>query len=1294
MIPPSTSELPAVAQFDPMAWITANPEYRKLLKKALSKDRISLAHSDPALALQLAAMFNELSTSATGTRLDTLKAYLTQTPITSEFTAKLALGKALGSTDRPIKKITINDVLSDSEKLHCTNAYPLFRINFTDNGSNAGHQFSRATRTLARAYAMHLLRYDARVCPLNKNAHIIDIGGNALHHLSSPYVHTCAPELEVIDPARHASQVYDAVHMNTIDLANDAAGSIIESNRIKLLNNDPLRICARRGEHCNITASGLLSLHSAYNIPPKVFCKAMLSHDCEKGVIVLHYSPEMLTENEGTLTSGMQWRRFISATTGTQYIEFFFTQRNDIQNGYLHEYDEYISYVTTFVQKVRFNTTRYVRGDAKIYHFTFQPHAVILDTIFIEVFRTAGGSEPSGPVFRVLATPQFDKKTVILSYRYNTVLQAKNLNYESLTKTPTALDHLSRVRLIIDTELYNKVYSFAINLKDNNFNLWTIHTALSSWDAQEIVDGQSRVHKSNRHSPEQRLQLACAIYVITYIDRYEATKMTSALTGHEEQIRALNNASGITRFLHNLVTPPTDADPWPKIATVENSCEIRIEDDGYIHSLFSKFTRLIASMFECPRTYQVMALHRQTSVITLRKYIDIVQTTRKKFINTVIDPAPQFDEDLIDAVWAAEAQHAPEPEAPVAIAPTVKFSDGIVHQCVQPMLPRDINAVPGHCVFATIVALGLDDSEFSEIRTELAMKCRQVYGQCQLTETLELPFEAATLEWPGTDIFPLIAATYGVTLCVHHGRKHLRFGQGEIVHCQYDASHVRPLFPATALRPLKHHFGLSDDPRDRFEEPCPDPGNHIVAEARRDQLWQLMRAPPEPEPEIDENGDEFVPVAVATAHANALRTHERLLADARASVYPLQFLSESVAPGAPRTGYACRSAYKTAEICHRYQITPTTVLSIGAPGGEIQYFTDRNVSCYGVSLLRTTDEIPAYETIDPGAQYLLGNDFTGDILNIDNVMHNTAVIRADHANGIDLVCCDAAQSRAEMPIDLDLNDRLFRAQALQTVSVLRARRGDTAGGNAYFKIFNTSTDTAVTTIIELSRCFARLEFPRLETTRPTSTERHVICLDFLGVDDETFTAAANINDFHGDVRAGMIRDYLIGIQATYDTEQLQWLATMCANYKLLSSRKSIRRAVPDQDTKALYVRILKRRDERPNVVGAKSTEPHPTAFFYQSTVQSVLGYASRRSREYIHCEPQQSALPAKIDYELYDRAIKANCDFNDTDDEIIRFVSLPVSEPTNNTTGDPPPRLTGGEGQIVARPPRPPDDQR
>nr|QIJ70145.1 polyprotein [Pimento virga-like virus] len=934
--------------------------------------------------------------------------------------------------------IYIKDLLPDADQLLLANLYSTFNLDFKLAHNSDSHAVARAHRKCAYNYLLQLLKLElsdlTRIKPTNGfDVAVKEIGGNPLLQLNNRLVsyHTCYPILSHDDSLRQAKFMSE---LKFADIKRFTPSKLKIYN--EMLNNSSVRICRKKSQNCNITSEKLLSLHSCYDMTLFELAESMVKAKASVMVGCFHFSPDMFIKNEGRLPyTKMRWRIYQCQRTGTKRINFFFESENgsiDMQNTYDHDFNVYISKVVQFREIIIDSNGSFGKTC-----FLFELLEVKGDTLFFRIHRNVNGTIPVCKVMRTFDIPLLKDKILIQTYQYHTVVPETT---DTIGKYFSKISELQPIRLIIPKELYNRVYSFGINLPEGKFTVANLLVAATTFNTRIIVSG-SGVRNPDSVEPETLVDFCYTIWILLYIKKYELSRLQKILIDSETDVRAEGKT---TTWLKNLIKKLT----VPKVIDLEKDIRLKLElpVDSTFDDFSLKFKNLFSNILSFSKRDYPIFVDSLPRFFTISEYLD-------EFVSNV----QRLDRGSSMPNWLEFIP--PEPEK------LYSFDDFVTCDCGLPLEPVE-NLGSGFCVFQSCVDAGLAPSiENCIFRLKNSPHLSSV--DCRL-KVQKLTFENLddSTNWPSQDIFCLIALEFDIKVCVHKSDCAFCFNDGQVYHFQLTDTHCEYLRMPTILPKIKEFtVALSEkDHEDKTEEYM----QHY------NKVFASMRASKTVNGEFSKN------------------SFKDSLNYARRATDRYSFLN--------RGDYINRSALKTIEMNLRYPEFSNidTVVSIGGPGGEVQYLCENTSAViYGITLMTSSRESEFDSSLFQHENFkiLVGSKLDGNILDKDNRESFSRDILTEHPEGVSHFFGDAAVGCDSNYLDWSLeyfkeNTDLVISEADLMSRVLRV------GGSGYLKICENSSVNSHILISWLFDNFEKVRIVKLMTSRPSSFERHLILSNF------------------------------------------------------------------------------------------------------------------------------------------------------------------------------------------------------
>nr|QZN83652.1 replicase [Fragaria chiloensis latent virus] len=230
--------------------------------------------------------------------------------------AKRIVTQSFGSD--AAKPLNISFQLSAEQQSLLKRNFPGRVIQFS-NSSSSSHSFAAAHRLLETDFVYS--------CFGNKNATVLDLGGNYVSHLKMKRynVHCCCPLLDGRDCARHTERLisystFKASHPQEIHDVN---------------------FCESAFQHCDEKADFAMAIHSTSDLPLDVLCRALLKKGVRKFICTIMIDPDMLVKDRGFI------EHFNVSWTIDRYADRIWFDFNDAPClGYDHKYSTLMQYLT------------------------------------------------------------------------------------------------------------------------------------------------------------------------------------------------------------------------------------------------------------------------------------------------------------------------------------------------------------------------------------------------------------------------------------------------------------------------------------------------------------------------------------------------------------------------------------------------------------------------------------------------------------------------------------------------------------------------------------------------------------------------------------------------------------------------------------------------------------------------------------------------------------------------------------------------------------------------------------
>nr|WPR18885.1 MAG: RNA-dependent RNA polymerase [Virgaviridae-like virus 1] len=457
-----------------------------------------------------------------------LKDYLVEEIRKPDSSVKKAVAEAVLATSQnrvAIKKLTrvnLNIKLDSVQMTLLNDAFPEIDINYANFGSHR-HDLAAAARKCEEVLFLLKLSYnDSQAVPVGYDCAIKDIGGNVRTHLERRRfnVHSCCPVLDAIDGQRESTT------LTYLQNRRPQFRSILGNRKVR-----KYIMCQDKAQECKVKAPSALFIHSMYNMTPIDIADAMDSGCVIEAYGSLIFDPMMLIDDEGLhMPLNVRW---VIKYKGTKKDRIRFNFLNDMSHGYDHDYATYISLMTV-------SAIRSSRGN--LYFFEHCDYR--LGTVHIHVVRNMSKEIPRSIVYHTITVPKMVDKKIVHYYQYT-----------CRTGTPVIVKKQIRMH----KSLLDRGLSQALSLSTQKFSVNSIYDFLRSANSRIIVNGVD-VMTPEPLEAEDLFTLAHALYVYTFIMRYQHSQLVSIITERIKKERKLRDLSFLPRLWEKLF-----GDEVPKI---------------------------------------------------------------------------------------------------------------------------------------------------------------------------------------------------------------------------------------------------------------------------------------------------------------------------------------------------------------------------------------------------------------------------------------------------------------------------------------------------------------------------------------------------------------------------------------------------------------------------------------------------------------------------------------------------------------------------------------------------------
>nr|WPV74305.1 MAG: RNA-dependent RNA polymerase [Drosophila Hillwood park negevirus] len=657
------------------------------------------------------------------------------------------------------------------------------------------------------------------------------------------------------------------------------------------------------------------------------------------------------------------------------------------------------------------------------------------DTIIFEMRKLDSGFTPGGVCSRILTDDSMNDKCFITFYSWNTLTNASFF---------PSLKHMRKEKLIVPIRLFELLMAYAASVTSAKFLIKNLQIAAQTMNSRQIINGASIV-SPDKMSASDVDKLAHLVFVLQYINNYENSQMVSHYLKQEESVRSFGDANIFSRLWYNI-----------------SNKFLNREIVGYSYEIEkNKYFTL------CPEN--------PSANPDVQKFSNLFKIARSKNINveTLFPKFSSFEEELenislsfdelyrgFDTVsfYTYPENITDDDEEEVETTYNhIKFETDFCS------VKTDVvtNESNGHCLLQSFFdAKLIKGKAHAKFLCNKAMLRVTIDDKDKVVNYLNNDLMTIALSadlWPPNTLALLLAQSLSVNICLHvNSSEVLKFSVGEnslTYHFSINNGHMQ-------------YLKVSDDLPECF---CADP--KVVLNNAYD--WKSR-------------------VKSYELHFNKMR-NDISITEFKRRYLKARFNSDPYS-SLMTCGYICRSALKSAEILHRFfnKECLESAVSFGGPGGEVQVLHDTTAAyVFGITLVSENNF--TLEIDEQRFLQLYGTDLSGDVLNVDNRHNMIQEITQSVHRDVSFFGGDLCLKSNNVDFDdesLDNHLELLKAQWHIISSVL------VEGGGGYFKMFNCTRVGETLFIEELMSSFEELYIVKLLTTRPVSSEFHVICLGF------------------------------------------------------------------------------------------------------------------------------------------------------------------------------------------------------
>lgn len=246
----------------------------------------------------------------------------------------------------------------------------------------------------------------------------------------------------------------------------------------------------------------MLFLHSTYDRTTTDIANAMTAADAKVATGSFIFDPNMLVQSNGELKH-LKASYEITSKDGVRYVSMSFV--GDASWAYTHRLDTYLALMRNSVIKDS-------NGQCYFVSIISTRNSVV----FFKIIKCASRNVLPGNIKHKL---WFDNTELVTVQCYDWEAEGYD----------TAKNHMRLIRFLAPKKLVNDTVCYAYGLDHNKFSVANIYHALRSFSTR-VVGTKAVCQAAYDMDPKSLLQLASAIFIKCFVDRFGITRATSEVT--------------------------------------------------------------------------------------------------------------------------------------------------------------------------------------------------------------------------------------------------------------------------------------------------------------------------------------------------------------------------------------------------------------------------------------------------------------------------------------------------------------------------------------------------------------------------------------------------------------------------------------------------------------------------------------------------------------------------------------------------------------------------------------------
>lgn len=706
------------------------------------------------------------------------------------------LGKYSSSSKKKI--LDIRQVLSSADQVALCELYPAYNFSFRDPVDNKGHTWARACRKAERQTLFDMLGFTSDSKPPPGYAvYLKDVGGNKITHLNARYsnTHVCSPVMDHNDSVRHSNYIVALSEFprKTVDLTPSVLALYNEH-----CAGDLRRGCNVVSQSCHVRAHRVMFLHSIYNISVPELGAIMFNSGAAVGAGCFIFNQSVLYLDSGYL-SGIRCHFRRITRDNRVLIRFWF--EDDTQEGYEHDYVNYVSLLTSF-------RIRHDSGDGSSKFYNVELPFVVNDVQYFKLTESIHDHIPASRPFRVLSDSTIPSHVIIYYWHWDSIPSLQSFSND-------ARSHMRPVRVCVTRVFFERLYSYALTLADGKFTVKNLIIAATTFNTREVASGTSVV-VPEKHPVDVVHKLAHAVFLLVYVANYECSKTLSVLVEQENRVRAESTNAFVFRLFRGIKRSVSDRissaffrlpEDLRKAVEIDVASQDSLRLECPTTNIIKTMYKNLMSITTPKRDHSVDVASDMVKFLTIDEELDAVRKSRGF---SHIQPSSHTLYDLLDPAVVVNALLSGSMNADL---PEPHLSESVMHSHVCGAILDPVpNYSQGHCILQSVLDGSIAHGCVSSLRARLLSSSHLLTFSDRVAIDASLRRSEDVVASLSIEVLMLVAMEYSVRVCVHYDTSSVckSYGVGPTHHfliTSRDAApaHCQYLKLSEKLQPVASH---------------------------------------------------------------------------------------------------------------------------------------------------------------------------------------------------------------------------------------------------------------------------------------------------------------------------------------------------------------------------------------------------------------------------------------------------------------------------------------------------------